>query len=115
ELLDDLEALQGELAANTRLERVKARRTRKGKQITVAEGNVALATDGGIRYAVTGLFAPITQLKRRKLTAALAVLTLATAAAYWYFGGSKRPARPALTDKDTILVADFVNTTGDAV
>src|SRR5262249_39359218 len=25
------------------------------------------------------------------------------------------PGRPALTDKDTILLADFVNTTGDAV
>jgi serine/threonine protein kinase len=41
ELLDDLETLQGELAANTRVERVRARRTRKGKQMTVAEGGLA--------------------------------------------------------------------------
>ena len=115
ELLDDLEALQAELTANTRVERVKARRTRKGKQMTVAEGGVALATDGGVRYAETGVVSPITRVKRRHLTAALAVVALATAAAYWYFGGSIRRAGPALTDKDTILVADFVNTTGDAV
>ncbi|HWO02728.1 MAG TPA: protein kinase [Blastocatellia bacterium] len=115
ELLDDLETLQGELAANTRVERVRARRTQKGKQLTVAEGGVAIATDGGVRYAATDAVSPITRVKRRKLTAALAVVTLAAVAAYWYFGGSATPAGPALTDKDTILLADFVNTTGDVV
>jgi serine/threonine protein kinase/tetratricopeptide (TPR) repeat protein len=115
ELLDDLEALRGELAANTRVERVRARRTRKGKQMTVAGGGVAIATDEGVRYTVTRAVSPITRLKRSKLSAALAVVTLATAAAYWYFGGSIRPGGPALTDRDTILLADFVNTTGDSV
>ncbi|MFY9554720.1 MAG: protein kinase, partial [Blastocatellia bacterium] len=115
ELLDDLEALQGELAANTRVERVRARRTRKGhEQMTVVGGDVAIATGEGVRYTATGAVSPITRLKRR-LTAALSVVTLAAAAAYWYFGGAIRPAGPALTDKDTILVADFINTTGDAV
>jgi len=117
ELLDDLETLQGELAANTRVERVRARRTRKGhQQMTVAEGDVALATDEGVRYTVTGVVSPITRLTRSKLAASLAVVTLVTAvAAYWYFGGATRPGGPALTDKDTILLADFVNTTGDTV
>ena len=116
ELLDDLEALQGELATNTRVERVRARRTRKGReQMTVVGGDVAIATDEGVRYGVTGAVSPITRLKRRKLTAALAVVTLATAAVSWYFGGAISRGGPALTDKDTILLADFVNTTGDAV
>ncbi len=39
-----------------------------------------------------------------------AVVVLAAAAAVWYF---RRP--PALTERDSILLADFVNTTGDAV
>jgi len=116
DLLDDLETLQRELAADTRVERVRARRTRKNKQLTVAEGGVAIPTDEGVRYTVTRPFWSITRLKRRKLTAALVVVTLATtAAAYWYFGGARKPAGPALTDKDTVLLADFVNTTGDAV
>jgi eukaryotic-like serine/threonine-protein kinase len=116
ELLEDLERLQGELAANTRVERVKARRTRKGReQMTVAEGNEAIATDEGVRYTVTGAVSPITRVTRSKLTAALSVVTLAAAAAYWLFVGAIRPGGPALTDKDTILLADFVNTTGDAV
>jgi eukaryotic-like serine/threonine-protein kinase len=116
ELLDDLEALQGELAANTRVERIKARRTRKGMQLTVAEGGVAIATEEGMRYGTTDEVSPITRLKRPKLAAAtLAVVTLIAATAYWYFGGSMLRAAPALTDKDTILLADFVNTTGDAV
>src|SRR4029434_2099617 len=34
ELLDDLETLQDELASNTRVERIKVRRTRKSKQMT---------------------------------------------------------------------------------
>ena len=117
ELLEDLEALQGELATNTRVERVRARGTRKGrKQMTVLEGDVAIATDEGVRYTVTGAVSPITRLTRSKLTAALAVVTIAiAAAAYWYLGGPIRPGGPALTDRDTILLADFVNTTGDAV
>jgi eukaryotic-like serine/threonine-protein kinase len=49
--------------------------------------------------------------KRKKavVLAAVAVLALAVAG-YSYFD-----RRPALTDKDTIVLADFVNTTGDPV
>jgi serine/threonine protein kinase len=52
------------------------------------------------------------EIKRHRLGVALtlAVIVLA-AAAFFYFNRSQ----PALTDKDTILLADFVNTTGDAV
>jgi len=45
----------------------------------------------------------------------MAIVVAATAAASWYFAGALRHDRPALTDRDTILLADFVNTTGDPV
>jgi serine/threonine protein kinase len=47
---------------------------------------------------------------RSILVAALAAVLSVAAAAYWYF---HRP--PKLTEKDTIVVADFANHTGDAV
>ncbi len=52
------------------------------------------------------------QIPRRALRIGLAVVVLAVlAGSLFYF---LRP-KPALTDKDTILLADFTNTTGDAV
>ena len=55
----------------------------------------------------------VTEIKRHKKGAALIAALLVLAAgvgAFFYF---KRT--PALTDKDTVLLADFVNTTGDPV
>ncbi|HYT50086.1 MAG TPA: tetratricopeptide repeat protein, partial [Pyrinomonadaceae bacterium] len=54
------------------------------------------------------------EIKRHKTVAvitALAVLLVAATIVYFAFWRSK----PILTDKDTILLADFVNTTGDPV
>jgi len=54
-----------------------------------------------------------TGIKRHKITAAIvAILLIAGTAAGFYFYYNR--AKP-LTDKDTILVADFVNTTGESV
>src|SRR4029079_19548641 len=53
----------------------------------------------------------IKQHRKGFLFAGIAVVLLAVAASVYYFAGSK----PALTDKDTILLADFVNTTGEGV
>src|SRR5207247_93853 len=53
------------------------------------------------------------KLHKRAAIAVLGVLLLVGAVtAFWYL---KRTRAAALTDKDTILLADFVNTTGDAV
>lgn len=49
--------------------------------------------------------------RRAAMMAGLAVLLLAAAAVYFAFFRKTAP----LTDKDTILIADFVNDTGDAV
>lgn len=58
-------------------------------------------------YVVTGI-------KRHKTRAAIiAACALLVAGSLVYFGYLRRS--PALSDKDTILIADFVNTTGDAV
>lgn len=47
---------------------------------------------------------------KRMLAAAAGVLAIFTAAAYFYFHRA-----PKLTDKDTIVLADFVNDTGDPI
>ena len=57
----------------------------------------------------------VSEIKRHKkgltIAAATIFVLLASIAAYFV----KTRHTPALTDKDTILIADFVNTTGDAV
>ena len=56
----------------------------------------------------------VNEIKRHKISAALiGVAAVLAIAAIIYFAMPRRT--PALTDKDTILVADFVNTTGDQV
>jgi eukaryotic-like serine/threonine-protein kinase len=53
-------------------------------------------------------------VRRHKIAVtAVAVAVVLLIGSVWYFGFHNRTA--ALTDKDTILVADFVNTTGDPV
>ena len=55
--------------------------------------------------------------RERRWRASLALLALAivTAATTFYFIRWNASGRPALTQKDSILIADFVNTTGDEV
>ncbi|HEY7922209.1 MAG TPA: winged helix-turn-helix domain-containing protein, partial [Vicinamibacteria bacterium] len=52
----------------------------------------------------------------RRAAIALLALLVATAAVFFHFMETRRPARTdAFTDKDSVLIADFVNTTGDDV
>lgn len=53
-------------------------------------------------------------IKRHKLTAALVAFAVVLLVGGIWFLGFRRTT-PALTDKDTILLADFVNTTGETV
>ncbi len=51
-----------------------------------------------------------TLLSRTSMAAAVVASLLVGVTSYWL-----RPASPVLTDRDTIVVADFLNTTGDPV
>src|SRR6266498_3585101 len=117
-LLADLETLQAELAAHAHIERIEAERA---KAIQITDQTTAVITDRqsvdaneAARDKVEGAVLLPAHLNRRKLTAAIAIVILVTAAAYFYFGPGFSSGEPALTGKDTILLADFVNTTGDA-
>jgi serine/threonine protein kinase/predicted Zn-dependent protease len=121
ELLADLEKLQDELASNTRLQRIGSGRARRPVRIneqTMAMGGAhsAALTDEGPEHNVTGAASLLTRLNRHKRAAAIAVIAIMIAT-YFYFsrGFSFGPGSAALTGKDTILLADFVNTTGDEV
>ncbi|MCI0387798.1 MAG: protein kinase [Acidobacteria bacterium] len=128
-LLADLETLQGELAADTRIQRISTERARNvttgAEQITRMATRSAVIADDGANDKVMGAALLLARLKRRQLIAAVGIIFLAAAAAYFYFGRGFSPGwpalidpaltDPALTDKDTILLADFVNTTGEAV
>ncbi len=68
-------------------------------------------TDSGRTPAIATRETTTAAVKRWKIVVpALAAVLALTAAGYFYFRG-----RPKLTDKDTIVLADFKNTTGDPV
>ena len=117
ELLTAVQTLQGELAADARIQRIRTERaqdaTKIEEQITRTETQAATTNDESVRDKVIGAVLSLARFKRRRLIAA--VVILAAVAAYFLFVRGAGPGRPALTDKDTILLADFVNTTGDAV
>ncbi len=118
-LLADLETLQAELAATAHIERIEAKRAKAiqtGEQMATVISDRVSSDEAARDKAERAVLLPA-HLNRRKLTAAIAIIilvTAATAAAYFYFRRGFSTNQPALTDKDTILLADFVNTTGDA-
>jgi serine/threonine protein kinase/tetratricopeptide (TPR) repeat protein len=77
----------------------------------------AVATSGVATVAQTRASSAeyvVTEIKRHKTVAAvIALAALVVAAAIIYFGVIRK--KTVLTEKDTILLADFTNTTGDAV
>ena len=70
-------------------------------------------TNGGARSGETSSSKIILgEIKRHKLGVTLTLAALAIGIAAWLYYSDRQPA---LTEKDTILLADFVNNTGDAV
>ena len=68
-------------------------------------------SDSGRVHSGPTTLAPTAVAKRSKVISSVAAAVLAVcAAAYFYF-----QHKPKLTDKDTIVLADFKNTTGDPV
>src|SRR6185503_1891399 len=74
--------------------------------------DTARTRDGSAMQAISSSNIVIGKIKSHKLVASLtlAAIVIAAFAAYLYFN-----RKAVLTDKDTILIADFTNTTGDAV
>ena len=89
-------------------------RLRRDTTATMASG-VTPASVAGTSVATptpTTVTPPHTASRRLPIVAAMAVVAALAAGAYFWLA---RDAAPVLTEKDTLLVADFVNSTGDAV
>ena len=121
DLLIDLRRLKQHLDFESEVERTFAPELRSGTVRTsdgvTMESAVQLAVPGAVQPSVTSAAYIISEIKRRKkafglIATAVIVLPLLVVAAYFWI--STRGSH-ALTDKDSILLADFVNTTGDAV
>jgi len=116
EFLADLETLQGELAPNAPVERLEAERARVsliGEHTTpLMPGHASVITDRGTKDTMAVAVLLLARLKRHKLILIASVILVAIVA-YLYFGRGFSSRAPAITDRDTILLADFVNTTGD--
>src|SRR6185503_18496278 len=117
ELLTDLRRLKQRIEFEEELERsatpesfthsnlsgIAAAPTEAGRAAPTVEKTVSHVSSA--EYIVTGI-------KHHKIAAglaALAVIALISVGAYYY-----THRKPTLTDKDTILLTDFVNTTGES-
>jgi serine/threonine protein kinase/tetratricopeptide (TPR) repeat protein len=115
ELLTDLRRLKQRLEFETELERsVPSGLTpvRSG-DITVAPTTPERALPTKTVSHVSSAEYIATEIKRHKIAAAILAILLivGTAAGFYFYYNRSR----TLTDKDTVLLADFVNTTGETV
>jgi serine/threonine protein kinase/tetratricopeptide (TPR) repeat protein len=106
DVLIDLKDVKRELEFQNKLERTtSANREESKRQVFSAATSDAAPTTSRAQYVVNSI-------KNHKRLAVLGLLPLiiASVALFFFFKG-----RPVLTERDTILLADFVNTTGDPV
>ncbi len=117
ELISDLEELQSELVAHARVDVAQPDSTESiklGEHATplMSEASGVLTATTAKRRRTVPSFIPESQ-KWRWLSLLTVIAALVIGGIYFYrLRGFNAPA-PALTEKDTILLADFVNTTGD--
>jgi hypothetical protein len=109
DILIDLKDYKEELAFTSKLERS----VQPDKKQPVMQ-QAAAAPTGETAAAATQSSGKIIlgEIKRHRhgVALTLAAIVIAAAASFCWLNRA-----PALTDKDTVLIADFVNTTGDAV
>ncbi len=114
DLLLDLKDLQHELAFEAKPARTREPEMDKREAVTALLPTVrpheTAENEAPHRTSSTNIL--IGEIKRHQLGVALTLvaLVIAAVAAFYYFN-----RQPILTDKDTILLADFTNTTGDSV
>jgi tetratricopeptide (TPR) repeat protein len=120
ELVIDLKHLKRKIEINAEIDRTVPPEIRAAASThshpgasTVSGTNVTQVSTSGERRASSAEYV-VSEIKRHRtgafIAAAAAVFAVA-ALAFFYF-----PSRtPALTEKDTVLLADFVNTTGEPV
>jgi tetratricopeptide (TPR) repeat protein len=119
DLLLDLRHLKRRLEVDSEIDRIVAPELRgaatiSGHGVTAIESEATSTQVSGPRSATSAEYI-VNQVKQHKRGAVviLAVLLLVGAAtAFWYLN---RTRSAPLTEKDTILLTDFVNTTGDPV
>jgi serine/threonine protein kinase/Flp pilus assembly protein TadD len=118
DLLIDLRQLRKRLEINAEL----ARTTPPERLATLTSGGVSSATKtaplrgNATTYPTSSAEYVVNQVKLHKRGALIAIGMLVVAmlagGVFWYF---KSTPAAALTERDTIVLADFINTTGDTV
>ena len=119
DLLIDLKSLKQELEFEAKLERSLSPEMMSTVIPTTAAGRLPVAKEttaqGGQSTARSMSSAEyiVSEIKQHKKSAlVITLVALAVAASFFYFFSRKTAA---LTEKDTVVLADFINTTGDAV
>jgi eukaryotic-like serine/threonine-protein kinase len=113
ELLTDLKNLKQRLDFEAELERTVQPESRSGAIAATGGAQTTIETaKQSTMHSTSSAEYVVSEIKKHKRGAviALAMIIAAAVAALVYFNRA-----PALTERDTILLADFVNTTGDAV
>jgi serine/threonine protein kinase/tetratricopeptide (TPR) repeat protein len=119
ELLTDLRRLKQKIEFEVELERSASPDSITGPTINVASAPPTVSDRVSATSPETTAHAPssaeylVSEIKRHKTGAGIigiAFVLLVGAGVFFYFNRAQ-----ALTEKDTILIADFVNTTGDSV
>jgi serine/threonine protein kinase/Flp pilus assembly protein TadD len=118
DLLIDLRNLKRKLEVDAEIDRtvppaLRAAATRSGQSAPLtASGATAQATGPQSASSAEYIVNQVKLHKRAAIAILGALLLVGAVTIAWYM---KRTRAAALTEKDTILLADFVNTTGDAV
>ena len=105
----DLRQLKRQMAFAAEFERTES--AERTDSPTVA---ITVQTGGEIHTTSSAEYL-VNQITRHKRAVALALIPLLIATAILVYFVAFKPKRAALTDKDTIMLADIENTTGDAV
>jgi len=116
ELLQDLRALKQRVEFENELERSindKSVFTSRYTQATIATAKTEAISSGELEARKTSSAEYIiTEIRQHKRAAAIILISFAlAAAALWYY----LRKTSVLTERDTVLIADIVNTTGDPV